>query len=95
MHVHMIPGACLLCFHASCRQWYVGRLEPGNSKVVKGPGPIDPRFADGGTPTTYPADGTSFLLPLSPPYESVTVVTCGATWAYFKPGGAPSQALHC
>ena len=73
----------------------MGHLDPGNSRVVKGPGPIDPRFADGGTPTTYPADGTSFLLPLSPPYESVTVVTCGATWAYFKPGGAPSKAVHC
>ncbi len=55
--------------------------------MVKGPGPIDKRFADGGTPTTYPADGTSFLLPLAPPYDKATVVTCGATWAYFKPGG--------
>lgn len=55
--------------------------------MVKGPGPIDKRFADGGTPTTYPADGTSFLLPLAPPYDKATIVTCGATWAYFKPGG--------
>ena len=71
-----------------CSQWYVGHLEPGNSKVVKGPGPVDTRFSDGGTPTTYPSDGNSFLLPLAPPYDTVTVVTCGATWSYFKPGGA-------
>ena len=55
--------------------------------MVKGPGPVDTRFSDGGTPTTYPSDGNSFLLPLAPPYDTVTVVTCGATWSYFKPGG--------
>ena len=55
--------------------------------MVKGPWPVDPRFNDGGTPTTYPSDGNSFLLPLAPPYDTVTVVTCGATWSYFKPGG--------
>lgn len=70
----------------------MGHLEAGKSKVVKGPGAMDARFADGGTPTTYPADGTSFLLPLAPPYDSATVVSCGATWAYFQPGGmAPSE----
>lgn len=77
------------CRPSLCSQWYVGHLEPGNSRVVKGPGPIDTRFEDGGTPTTYPADGTSFLMPLAPPYDSVTVITCGSTWAYFQPGGMP------
>ena len=62
--------------------------------MVKGPGPIDKRFADGGTPTTYPSDGTSFLLPLAAPYDKATVVTCGATWAYFKPGGENFPDLH-
>ena len=80
---------CFLC----CSQWYVGHLEPGNSRVVKGPGPIDRRFGDGGTPTTYPADGTSFLLPLAPPYNKATIVTCGATWAYFQPGGVTLTGL--
>ena len=38
--------------------------------------------ADGGTPVTYPGFGTSFMLPIYPPYDSVTVVLCGATWGY-------------
>lgn len=45
--------------------------------------------ADGGTPVTYPGFGTSFMLPLSPPYGSATVVFCGATWGYNNINGAP------
>ncbi|CAK0787896.1 hypothetical protein CVIRNUC_011118 [Coccomyxa viridis] len=85
-HVHLLPTGDW--YLQQRNQWYVGHLEPGNSKVVKGPGPVDTRFSDGGTPTTYPSDGNSFLLPLAPPYDTATVVTCGATWSYFKPGVA-------
>ena len=89
MQTHLQPADAIT--ESMCSQWYVGHLEPGNSKVVKGPGPVDTRFSDGGTPTTYPSDGNSFLLPLAPPYDTVTVVTCGATWSYFKPGGVPQM----
>ena len=47
---------------------------------------------DGGTPVTYPGSGTSFMLPLSPPYNTATVVLCGATWGYNNVNGASS--LH-
>lgn len=40
--------------------------------------------ADGGTPITYPGSGTSFLLPLRPPYTSATIVMCGGSWGNFN-----------
>ncbi|KAK9834821.1 hypothetical protein WJX81_001103 [Elliptochloris bilobata] len=68
-------------------QWYVARLAPGNATtnyITKGPGFLDPRCGDGGTPITYPGSGTSFMLPLRPPYTSVIVVACGGSWANFN-----------
>ena len=43
---------------------------------------------DGGTPVTYPGFAASVMLPLSPPYDAVTVVFCGATWGYNSNHGA-------
>ena len=51
------------------------------------------RWPDGGTPNTYPGEGNSFIMPLEPPYETLTVVSCGATWAYFQPGGKNASCL--
>ena len=74
-------------------RWYVARLSASNpytsnNFITKGPGFLDPRWSDGGTPVTYPGSGTSFALPLSPPYTSVTIVICGGSWAQFNTNGA-------
>ena len=45
-------------------------------------------LTDGGTPVTYPGYGTSFMLPLTPPYDAATVVICGGTWGYNSYNGA-------
>ena len=59
-----------------------------NNYITKGPGFLDPRWGDGGTPVTYPGSGASFVLPIYPPYTSVTVVICGGSWAQFNTDGA-------
>ncbi|KAK9834880.1 hypothetical protein WJX81_006088 [Elliptochloris bilobata] len=41
-------------------------------------------LVDGGTPITYPGAGTSFMLPLRPPYTTATVVMCGGSWGQFN-----------
>ena len=74
-------------------RWYVARLSASNPSsasnfITKGPGFLDPRWPDGGTPVTYPGSGASFALPLLPPYTSVTVVICGGSWAQFNTNGA-------
>ena len=73
-------------------QWYVARLAAGDATtnyITKGPGFPDPRWGNGGPPVTYPGAGASFLLPLRPPYHSVTIVLCGGSWANFNYDGAP------
>ena len=80
-------------------QWYVARLSAGSAAtnvITKGPGFLDPRYPDGGTPITYPGAGTSFLLPLRPPYTSATVVMCGGSCGNFNYDRAPAHpaALH-
>ncbi|KAK9834905.1 hypothetical protein WJX81_007597 [Elliptochloris bilobata] len=87
-HIHLLPTGEY--FYSAINQWFVAYLYAGASpadshgKLTKGPGFLDPRYGDGGTPITYPGSGTSFMLPLRPPYTSVTVVACGGSWANFN-----------
>ena len=82
-------------------RWYVARLSASNPSsannfITKGPGFLDPRWPDGGTPVTYPGSGASFALPLRPPYTSVTIVICGGSWAQFNTNGArPLRGAFC
>ena len=76
-------------------QWYVARLAAGDAStkcITRGPGFLDPRYDNGGTPITHPGAGTSFLLPLRPPYTDATVVMCGGSWSNFNYDGAPAAA---
>ncbi|KAK9834822.1 hypothetical protein WJX81_001214 [Elliptochloris bilobata] len=79
-HMHLQPT--YEYFVCSTNQWWVGFLFAGSNYLNKGPGFLDPRYADGGTPVYYPGAGMSGLRPMVPPYSFATVVLCGATWGY-------------